>query len=71
VQAINRRVDTQGVITTQVDTARKAASGVSLDEEMTNMLAFQRAYEASSRLLTTIDSSLDTLINHTGMVGIV
>jgi flagellar hook-associated protein 1 FlgK len=42
---------------------------VNIDEEMTNMLAYQRAYEAASRLLTTIDGVLDVLINRTGMVG--
>jgi flagellar hook-associated protein 1 FlgK len=71
VQAINRRVDSQSVITSDIDAARKSASGVSLDEEMTNMLAFQRAYEAASRLLTAVDSALDTLVNHTGTVGII
>jgi flagellar hook-associated protein 1 FlgK len=42
---------------------------VSLDEEMTNMLAFQHGYQAAARMVTTIDSMLDTLINHTGLVG--
>lgn len=42
-----------------------AVSGVSLDEELTNMMQFQRAYEASAKLLTVIDEMLDTLINRT------
>ena len=33
------------------------------------MLTYQRAYQASSRVLTTLDDMLDTLINHTGLVG--
>ena len=44
-------------------------SGVNLDEEMTNLLTYQRGYEAASRVLTTIDSMLDQLINRTGLVG--
>jgi flagellar hook-associated protein 1 FlgK len=36
---------------------------------MTNMLSFQRAYEAASRVLTTLDGMLDHLINRTGLVG--
>jgi len=49
---------------------RESVSGVSLDEEMTNLISYQRAYQASSRMMTTIDSMLDTLINHTGTVGL-
>ena len=45
-------------------------ASVDLDEESTNMLAFQRAYEGAARVLTAIDQMLDTLINRTGVVGI-
>jgi flagellar hook-associated protein 1 FlgK len=41
-------------------------SGVSLDEEMTNMLAYQRAYQAATKVVSTIDEMLDTLINRMG-----
>jgi flagellar hook-associated protein 1 FlgK len=68
-QSTARRADLQREIVTEVDAAREAASGVNLDEEMTNMLAYQRAYEAASRLLTTVDGVLDVLINRTGLVG--
>ncbi len=44
-------------------------ASVDLDEEMTNMLAYQRAYEGAARVLTAIDQMLDTLINRTGVVG--
>ena len=46
-----------------------SASGVSLDEELTGMLTYQRAYEGASRLLTALDQNLDTLINRTGVAG--
>ena len=68
-QAAGRRSEIQDAVTDQVDTARQAESGVNLDEEMTNLLTFQRGYEAASRVLTTIDSMLDQLINRTGLVG--
>ena len=48
---------------------RAEVSSVSTDEEMADMIRFQRAYEASARLMTTIDQMLDRLINSTGMVG--
>jgi flagellar hook-associated protein 1 FlgK len=68
-QTAARRADIQGNVTLQVDAARESESGVNLDEEMTNMLTYQRSYEAASRVMTAIDSMLDQLINRTGLVG--
>jgi flagellar hook-associated protein 1 FlgK len=68
-QSAARRSAIQDAVTDQVDTSREAESGVNLDEEMTNLLTYQRGYEAASRVLTTIDSMLDQLINRTGLVG--
>jgi flagellar hook-associated protein 1 len=68
-QASSRRTEIQATVTEQVDASREAQSGVNLDEEMTNLLTYQRGYEAASRVLTTIDSMLDQLINRTGLVG--
>jgi flagellar hook-associated protein 1 FlgK len=68
-QASSRRSDIQTNVTEQVDASRESVSGVNLDEEMTNLLTYQRGYEAASRVLTTIDSMLDQLINRTGLVG--
>jgi flagellar hook-associated protein 1 FlgK len=44
-------------------------SGVSLDEEMSNMVKFQQTYNASARLITSLDQILDTMINRLGLVG--
>jgi flagellar hook-associated protein 1 FlgK len=68
-QASGRRSEIQNTVSDQVDTARAAESGVNLDEEMTHLLTYQRGYEAASRVLTTVDSMLDQLINRTGLVG--
>jgi flagellar hook-associated protein 1 len=56
-------------ISQNTDGARQSVSGVSLDEEMANMLMYQRAYEGAGRMMTAIDQMLDTLINRTGQVG--
>lgn len=48
---------------------RAEISSVSTDEEMADMVRFQRSYEAAARLMTTMDEMLDRLINHTGLVG--
>lgn len=51
------------------DNLALAAGGVSLDEELTDLITAQRAYEASARMMTAIDEMLQTLINRTGLVG--
>ncbi|HEX5308089.1 MAG TPA: flagellar hook-associated protein FlgK [Solirubrobacteraceae bacterium] len=53
-----------------VSDQRQSVSGVSLDEEMTNLITFQRGYQACARTLTAMDSMLETLIEHTGVVGL-
>jgi flagellar hook-associated protein 1 len=55
---------------TAIEDQRQSVSGVSLDEEMTNLISFQRGYQASARTLTAMDSMLETLIEHTGTVGL-
>ncbi len=67
VTEAQRRSSTQQVLTDQVDSARDQLAGVDTDEEMVNLLAAQRGYEAASRVITTLDSVLDTLINRTGL----
>lgn len=47
----------------QIDALRDEVSGVSLDEEAMHMLKFQRAYEAIARFFTSVNQSLDTLLN--------
>jgi flagellar hook-associated protein 1 len=59
----------QGTLTAISD-QRQGVSGVSLDEEMTNLISFQRGYQASARTLTAMDEMLETLIEHTGTVGL-
>ncbi len=55
---------------TAINDQRQSVSGVSLDEEMTNLMSFQRAYQASARTLTAMDDMLETLIEHTGKAGL-
>ncbi len=52
-----------------IQNSRDSVSGVSLDEEASNMMMYMSAYSAASRLMTTLDEALNTLINGTGLVG--
>ena len=52
------------------DDRRQSVAGVSMDEEMTNLIRFQRGYQASARAMSTLDEMLDVLINRTGRVGL-
>lgn len=49
--------------------SRDSISGVSLDEEASNMMTYLSAYNAAARLMTALDEVLNTLINNTGLVG--
>ena len=53
------------LMTLDLDNDRISVSGVDLNDEATSMMQFQKSYQAACRLLTTIDSMLDTLINNT------
>ena len=52
-----------------IQNSRDEVSGVSLDEEASNMMQYISAYNAASRVMTALDQALDVLINSTGMVG--
>ena len=60
---------TQMSVLNGIQESRDSISGVSLDEEASNMMMYMSAYNAASRLMTTLDQALDVLINNTGTVG--
>ncbi len=62
----SRMVTNQETLLDQLDNRKEAISGVSLDEEMANMIQYQRAYQAAARMITTLDSMLDKIINGMG-----
>jgi flagellar hook-associated protein 1 FlgK len=67
-QTATSRDQIQQKSTQSLDQSRLAQSGVNIDEEMTSLVEFQHAYDAAARFMTAIDTMLDTLINHTGLV---
>ncbi|WP_432545911.1 flagellar hook-associated protein FlgK [Kineococcus sp. SYSU DK004] len=68
-QSADNRATLAQQVSLKSSAAREAVSGVSIDEEMTNLVSYQHAYSAAARVLTAIDEALDRLINRTGVVG--
>lgn len=68
-QEANRMVQNATVLRQQVEENRASVSAVSLDEEMSNLIKFQHAYNAAARGMTTMDEVLDRIINNMGLVG--
>jgi len=62
----NNNLQDQQLAEQTVESNRDQVSGVSLDEESTNLMQYQQAFQASARFMTTIDTVLDTVINQMG-----
>ena len=56
------RLDTKTFLISQMDSEQASISGVSLDEEMSNMIKYQNSYKASARYISTISQMLDVLM---------
>ena len=69
IQGARAAAENEEFLAQHLRTMRESVAGVSLDEELANLIKFQRAFEAAARLISVIDSMLDTLINRTGVVG--
>lgn len=68
-QQSNRFFETQRLLEHNLDNQRQQISGVSLNEEMGDMVKFQKVYVAAAKMLTTLDQLLDITVNRLGMVG--
>jgi flagellar hook-associated protein 1 FlgK len=68
-KSTNQQSAIADLTTTTAVGAQLSNSSVDLDEENMNMLTYQRAYQGAARVMTAVDELLDTLINHTGLVG--
>jgi len=59
---INNRLADQEVISHTLTQMRAGVSGVSLDEEMSSLIQYQRAYQASAKLISTINDLFQTIL---------
>jgi flagellar hook-associated protein 1 FlgK len=66
VQMAQTNAEASQALATQIENQQAAVSGVSMDEELTNLLIYQRAYDAAARVLATSDELLQTLLQQMG-----
>lgn len=66
-QQAERLTANSSVLRDSVEQRRQSVSAVSLDEEMTNMIQFQHAYNAAAKMISLQDELLDTIINNMGI----
>ncbi|HTL19038.1 MAG TPA: flagellar hook-associated protein FlgK [Patescibacteria group bacterium] len=59
----NDQVASQEAVNTMLAKQRDSISGVSMEEELTNLMTFQKAYQASAQIISTVNSMLTSLIN--------
>ncbi len=69
-QLAQQNLSNQTSLVASLTNQKASVSGVSLDEEMTNLLQYQRSYQAAARAMTAMDDMIDQLINRTGAVGL-
>ncbi|HET7626968.1 MAG TPA: flagellar hook-associated protein FlgK [Bacillales bacterium] len=68
-QEAKRLADNSLTLRMAAEKRRQSVSGVSIDEEMVNIIKFQHAYNAAGRMVTVVDQTLDRIINQMGIVG--
>lgn len=62
VQAVRGNLQAQQILHDQLTSQRGSVSGVSMDEELANLLQYQRSFEAASRMITTADQLFQDIL---------
>jgi flagellar hook-associated protein 1 FlgK len=65
-QEASQNYTNNNLLLSQLENHRQSVSGVSLDEEMTNMINYQHSFEAAARIISTVDEMMNTIINGMG-----
>ena len=63
ISSVNGKLDDSQAVTQMLTNERAATGGVSLDTEMTNLIQYQKAYEASAEMITTLNQMLQTAVS--------
>jgi len=66
-QQADNTVSAQLSLLNQLEYKNQSVSGVSLNEEMSDVIRFQQGFQANARILSVVSEMLDTLINRTGV----
>ena len=66
VKSAQNAQSTAQAVLTAVNNQRQSVDGVSIDEEMTNLIQYQQAYQAAARVMNTINQTLGTLLSMVG-----
>ena len=61
--------ENQNMLVISADSQRQSIMGVSLDEEMSNMMKYQFGYSASARIMNILDEMIETVVNRMGITG--
>jgi flagellar hook-associated protein 1 FlgK len=61
--SVNDQITNAGAMTQMLTNQRSSVSGVNIDEEMTNLIQYQKAYEASAELISTVNQMLQTVVS--------
>ncbi|MSU62213.1 MAG: flagellar hook-associated protein FlgK [Pedosphaera sp.] len=63
LNSVNTQLENQNIVERMLLRQRDSFSGVSLDEEMTDLMKYQKAFQASAKLITTVDEMLEIIMN--------
>jgi flagellar hook-associated protein 1 FlgK len=63
LSSVNQQVTNSSSVTQMLTNQRQSVSGVSIDDEMTSIMEYQKAYEASAELISTVNQMLQTVVS--------
>lgn len=66
IAALNEKEGQQQLVVNQINNLRQSVSGVNLDEELSNMLQFQRSFAAAAKIMNALDEMTNQIINGLG-----
>jgi flagellar hook-associated protein 1 FlgK len=63
IQSVSNSVNSQQLVQKQLENQRSSVAGVSIDEEMVDLIKFQRGFDAAAKVITTVNDMYTSLLN--------